>query len=332
MYSGRGGTETFTIGKIRELKERGIAARVITLGLGEEDGREFYDDIEFKNLKNPKELSELDDTLIYVNFPFKVPTKKPSFVFFHYPPLDARSRLDPPDIRKDLRPDTTIMTNSRYLRSVWADYLDLNSNQIHIVYPFADPSFSSVRRPKRTWEKTRVLFAGRLIPDKGVFLFLEMIHHELMRTGYEFRATTAGNQTDTGKAIQRILKSSPWVRLLKARKSPTEMARLYARHDIVVVPSNNKYWHEAFGMVSVEAQHSGCRVIASNADGLPETNCGELVLFKPGDSYDLAQKIVKVTKTGPILKSQRDDTITHFTRKSSVDSLLTVLEKTRTKT
>ena len=37
---------------------------------------------------------------------------------------------------------------------------------------------------------------------------------------------------------------------------------------------------EPFGMLSVEAQHSGCRVIASSLGGLPETNCGLLSLVE----------------------------------------------------
>ena len=105
------------------------------------------------------------------------------------------------------------------------------------------------------------------------------------------------------------------------------MAKLYASYDIVAVPSNHLYWHEAFGMVSVEAQHSGCKVIASNADGLPETNCGELIMFEPGNSYDLALKIVRATKTGPLLPEQRAEAVQHFTRASSADLLLKAIKK-----
>lgn len=327
LYAGRGGTESFTIGQVRELNARNIPARIITLGLGTNDGREYYDDIEFINLDTSSELSELDDTLVYVNFPFDIPTKHPSFAFFHYPPLDRRSHLAPPDYRALLRDDTTILTNSRFLRGLWSEYLDINPNKINIVYPFADPVYGAVKRVKRTWHKTRVLFAGRLIPDKGIFIYLEAMHHTVLAKGFEFRATNAGNQTDSGIVIEKLLRSHPWIRVLKARTTPSEMAKLYASHDIVVVPSNHQYWHEAFGMVSVEAQHAGCKVIATNADGLPETNCGELILFQPGNSYDLALKIMRAAKTGPILDEQRNDSITHFTRASSVDMLLQVLRK-----
>ena len=63
------------------------------------------------------------------------------------------------------------------------------------------------------------------------------------------------------------------------------MASLMASHDIVVMPSNSQYWHETFGIVSIEAQHSGCRVIASDDGGLPETDCGGVVLVKPAEVH-----------------------------------------------
>jgi glycosyltransferase involved in cell wall biosynthesis len=156
---------------------------------------------------------------------------------------------------------------------------------------------------------------------------MEALHHKGLHEGFSFTATTAGNQNEPGKTIEYILRHNPLIRVVKARTSPADMARLYARYDIVVVPSNNRYWHEAFGMVSVEAQHSGCKVIASNADGLPETNCGELILFEPGNSYDLALKIARTAKAGPLLPEERADTIKHFTRASSVDALLRIIDR-----
>ena len=58
-------------------------------------------------------------------------------------------------------------------------------------------------------------------------------------------------------------------------KTPTTMAALMAGHDIVVMPSNSQYWHETFGIVSIEAQHLGCRVVASDDGGLPEQPTAE---------------------------------------------------------
>lgn len=326
LFAGRGGTESFTIGHIRELIQRGIPARVISIGLGKEDGRQFYDDIEFLDIQSPDELSELDDVLVYINFPFKVPTKHQSFVFYHFPPLDRRSRVVD---YKSMQGDQIILTNSRYLRSVWAEYLDVNPNKIHIVYPFADPAYARVKRTAEfNTDKTRVLFAGRLVPEKGIFLLMEAIHHNVLSEGnFSFTVTNAGNQTHPGDVIEQLLDAHPMIRVINARATPADMARLYARYDIVVVPSNHQYWHEAFGMVSVEAQHSGCKVVVSKADGLMETNCGELILFESGNSYDMALNIVRAAKAGPMLPEQRADTVLHFTREASINSLLRVIDR-----
>jgi glycosyltransferase involved in cell wall biosynthesis len=103
------------------------------------------------------------------------------------------------------------------------------------------------------------------------------------------------------------------------------MANLMARHDIVVMPSNSQYWHETFGIVSIEAQHSGCRVVASDDGGLPETDCGGMVLVSPDNAEALAWGIREAADTGPLSLATRQDAGVQFTVGQSVDTLLDVL-------
>jgi len=102
------------------------------------------------------------------------------------------------------------------------------------------------------------------------------------------------------------------------------MAALMARHDIVVIPSNSQYWHETFGIVSVEAQHSGCRVVASDDGGLPETDCGGLLLVSPDNAEALAWGIREAADSGPLSPAARRDAGMRFTVGQSVDALLRV--------
>ncbi len=327
LYSGRGGTESFTIGQLRELHRRGIPARILSYGLGKKDGRDFFPDVSFQSLKSLDELSSFDDTIVFLNIPRIVTTKKPAFVFYHFPALEQHGKIT--DYAKGTL-QKTVITNGRFLRSWWADYLNIPETDIHVVYPFADPEFSKV---KRTTTKgiTRVLYAGRLSPEKGIYLLLEALHHPvaahkpLVNQGISVTITNAGNQTIHGQVIETFLKHHPWVTIVEARHTPHEMAKLYAQHDIVVMPSNNKYWFEGFGMTSIEAQHTGCRVIASNSGGLPETNCGELILFEPGNSLALAKAILKSSKLGPLTTKERNEASKHFTLTESVDALLAII-------
>ena len=83
------------------------------------------------------------------------------------------------------------------------------------------------------------------------------------------------------------------------------MAELMVDYDIVVMPSNSQYWHETFGIVSIEAQHAGCRVVASDDGGLPETDCGAITLVVPDDAEALAQGIHTAIGLGPMSRSER---------------------------
>jgi D-inositol-3-phosphate glycosyltransferase len=78
-------------------------------------------------------------------------------------------------------------------------------------------------------------------------------------------------------------------------------------------------------MLSVEAQHTGCRVVASNIGGLPETNCGLLTLVEPRNPTALIEGIEQAVALGPATKKERDEAKGRFMLDESVDSLLDVL-------
>jgi glycosyltransferase involved in cell wall biosynthesis len=199
------------------------------------------------------------------------------------------------------------------------------------VYPFAEPCFAAQDRPGRPAGKTRVLFAGRLSPEKGVYTLLETLHIDIIEQDIDltFTATTAGADKPQGKIIERLLGEHPGISVVTARKTPTTMAALMADHDIVVMPSNSQYWHETFGIVSIEAQHSGCWVIASDDGGLPETDCGGVVLVSPDNAEALAIGIRGAIDSGPVTLAGRRHAGTRFTVEQSVDALLAVLAKPR---
>lgn len=332
IYSGRGGSESFTVGQVRELMQRGIDTRIITLGLGKKDGRQFFPDIPFHNIYSTRELKHLDDTLIFVSRPLDIKTKNKSYVMLHtQPPADPRQRS------KYLHAvaGKGIMVNSKFNRSLWAEYFDKPAKEIKVIYPFADPAFSQAKRikPLIKFKRTKVLYAGRLTGEKGVYTLLEALHQKLIKDSFSVHMTTAGNQTDEGKVIEKFLRHHPMIRLVEATHTPAETARLFARYPIVVVPSNPLYWtepfgywRETFGMTSVEAQHAGCYVVASDDGGLVETDCGGLVLFEPSNSYSLARALQKIRVAAPLSIRQRQQAIKHFTRAESVNALLAVLK------
>jgi D-inositol-3-phosphate glycosyltransferase len=323
LPAGTGGSENYTVGQVRELNRRGTPAQVVTIGLGADDGRDDFADVPFLSLPTLADVGELDGTVVFVNEPHIVPTRRPAYLILH----------NPPPIREHERAfavegtrDRVLIATSRYAAGLWSRFLDVDVSTINVVYPFAEPFFAAQPRPDNLRGKTRVLYAGRLSPEKGIYTLLSTLHIDIIDqdVSLTFTATTAGADKPQGKIIQRMLDAHPGISVVATRKTPDTMAALMADHDIVVMPSNSQYWHETFGIVSIEAQHAGCRVIASNDGGLPETDCGGVILVRPDDADALAWGIKEAADLGPLPPAARQDAGARFTVRQSVDELLNV--------
>lgn len=325
LPAGTGGSENYTIGHIRELNRRGIHAQVVTVAAGDADGRDDFADIPFLSVPSIDDIADLAGTVVFVTAFPPVTTRNPAYQLLHVPPPrreDERQRA-----RLQARGRIPIAT-SRFAAQLWAAFLDVPVASIAVVYPFAEPCFGMHPRTDAKPGEIRVLYAGRLSPEKGIYTLLATLHNDLIPTDtrLRFTVTTAGADKPQGQIIQRLLREHPTIDLVPARKTPIAMAALMAQHDIVVMPSTSQYWHETFGIVSIEAQHVGCRVVASDDGGLPETDCGAVVLVVPDNPEALAEGIREAVRQGPLPTKARHQAAIKFTVKQSVDSLLAVLE------
>ena len=324
LPAGTGGSENYTIGQVRELIRRGIPAQVVTIGLGIHDGRNEFVDIPFLSLSSQAELSTLDGTVVFINEAASVKTKTPAFVLMHIPPpLREKGRAS---VIKAIK-GRTLIVPSQYAAQLWSKYVPRDLASVHIAYPFAEPCFATQARNLNNTKEVRILFAGRLSAQKGIYTFLEALHMDLFvqNPNLSFTVTTAGSDKPEGKIIHALVDAHPEVTVIAARKTPAAMAELMSVHDVVVMPSNSQYWHETFGIVSIEAQHSGCWVVASDDGGLPETNAGGVILVTPDDAEALAQGVMKAIANGPLPDEIRRKAANLFTVEQSVDNLLTVL-------
>lgn len=326
LPAGTGGSENYTVGHVRELNRRGARAQVVTVGLGSDDGREEFENVPFHDLATLNEIGDLDGTVIFVNEAHEVATRAPAYLVLH----------NPPPIRQHHHAfatagtrDKALVATSRYAAALWAAYLDVDVATIQVIYPFAEPEFARQPRTPRPEGKTRVLYAGRLSPEKGIYTLLEMLHLDIIEQDVEltFTATSAGNDKRQGAIIERLLDDHPGISLVAASKSPAAMAAMMAAHDVVVMPSNSQYWHETFGIVSVEAQHAGCRVVASDDGGLPETDCGGLMLVEPDNAEALADGVRRAVSAGPMTSEARRRAGARFTVDQSAQELLDMLAR-----
>jgi glycosyltransferase involved in cell wall biosynthesis len=320
-----GGSEVYTLGHIKELLRRGIPARLIVSGSTATDIIAQFPDIPFLALEKDTELSQLEDTLVFIFYPTKIPTKQPSFLLLHVsisgPVHDYTKRFANNAIGA-MQPIVT----SRFMAEHWKRTLHL-PEEIPVVYPAVEDIFSTVTRPPHSTAVMRVLFAGRPTPEKGVYTLLGSLHARPLSTvAFTLSCLATINLEGGTDIVHALFNAHPRIQVIPARHDRKSMAELYATYDIVVVPSSNYLWKEAFGMVSVEAQRAGCRVVASNSGGLPETDCGGLILVEPDNPYALAEGIAKAIKLGPLTTKGRYAASKKFTAADSVDSLLHILK------
>jgi D-inositol-3-phosphate glycosyltransferase len=324
LPAGTGGSENYTVGQVRELNRRGVDARVVTIGLGRADGRDEFSDIPFHSVPHLDDVAHLRGTVVFVTEAPHVTTRRPAFQILHVPPpIREHRRAEVTDGTRD----RILIATSRFAAELWASFLDVDVESVHVVHPFAEPAFGVEPRPAPTPGRRRVLYAGRLSPEKGIYTFLSMLHTDVIDgdPSLFFTVTTAGADKPQGRIIESMLRTHPRVELVAARTTPAGMAALMAEHDVVVMPSNGQYWHETFGIVSIEAQHAGARVVASDDGGLPETQCGALQLVEADNAEALAAGIIETLSQEPVSISEREAAARCFTVSESVDALLAVL-------
>jgi D-inositol-3-phosphate glycosyltransferase len=320
MLAGTGGSETFTAGHVRELLRRGIDAQVVTVGTSIAQSKRDFPGVPFLGLADKTAISDLAGMIIFVNQAYDVPTRRKAAIILH---CAVPSKVEQLERKKDVVGKTVIAT-SIYNAQQWALYLEVPSNTIEVVLPFADPVYGHVQRSK-PGKRVRVLYAGRLHPEKGIYTILEMMQqYEMGVLNVHMSIVMAGQHVIEGQTIARMLNGYKYAHLLEPRRSVASMAALLSKTDILLMPS---VFAEPFGMLSVEAQHAGCRVIASSLGGLPETNCGLLTLVEERNPKALITAIGEAIALGLSTTKERKAAIHEFTLSESVDSLLRYLPR-----
>ncbi|MBN9562272.1 MAG: glycosyltransferase family 4 protein [Alphaproteobacteria bacterium] len=166
-----------------------------------------------------------------------------------------------------------------------------------------------------------ILFAGRLVPEKGADTFVAACAAALpalpgwraeMIGADRFRADSP--DTDFIRSLRDAARADG-VALLGYRDHP-EVLEAMARAAIVVVPSR---WQEPFGLTAVEALACGASLICSRRGGLPEIGGEVAVYADPDDPLALGEAIRSLAlddarrqaleQAGPLRARQFDVTV-----------------------
>ncbi len=146
-----------------------------------------------------------------------------------------------------------------------------------------------------------VLFAGRLVPEKGADSFVEACARSLPGLPGWWAEIIGARRLRPGIArdaySSAVQRAAATARIHVAGHRPhDEVLAAMARAAIVVAPSR---WPEPFGLTALEAMASGAALVCSARGNLPDLVGDAAVLADPDDAAALADAITRVALDEP---------------------------------
>lgn len=141
--------------------------------------------------------------------------------------------------------------------------------------------------------KKYIGLAGRLDPQKGQLLLLDAFNQiqekEVAYNIVFLGEPTHGEYADYSTVLDDFIRASSMQGRVHFRPFRKDVETFYAAMDIFVMGTKT----ETFGMVTIEAMASGCKIVGSNKGGTVEIlNHGKLgYLYESENAEDLARKI-----------------------------------------
>ncbi len=192
-----------------------------------------------------------------------------------------------------------VISCSEYVRDRLVDAGKFPSNA-GVVYAGADPRpFENLGSVKRfeAGQPARLLYFGRLVPDKGVHTAIEAMG-VLKKNGFADRVelTILGDgHPDYKDYLRKLVKELGIEERVRfsGKVAREDIPEQLNRFDIFLFTST---WPEPFGRTIVEAMMAGLVVIGSDVGGSREIfqHYDKELLFQPEDAEGLANRITRV--------------------------------------
>jgi len=173
------------------------------------------------------------------------------------------------------------------------------------------------------------LYIGRVDQDKKIEVMIRAIPQVLAQTNIHFVIVGSGNDlVKTKKLAQRLGVDQKISFLGWIDHNSDDLLRLYQAAKIFVIPSP----HETQSIVVMEAMAAGLPVIGPDSGALPELiKTGQNgFLFQPGESQDLATKIIRVAENAKLqgtMARQSLELILNHQSQESISKIRKIHEK-----
>ena len=223
----------------------------------------------------------------------------PTVLFLHNDPQAMRGGASTAE-RGRLRSLARVVAVSPYVAARLMDGLPDWESPPFIQPNCIDLATMPPRLPQHSRDRL-VLFAGRMVPEKGVDSFIEACARSLPGLpGWAAeiigaRRLRPDSARDVYSSTMQRAAEAAEVRVAGHRPHGEVLAAM-ARAAIVVAPSR---WPEPFGLTALEAMASGAALICSARGNLPGLVQDAAVLADPDDIAGLADAITRLARDEP---------------------------------
>ncbi len=175
-----------------------------------------------------------------------------------------------------------------------------NDAVVHVLYNGTELGEISPEPVQKDSDKISFLYAGRIIPEKGVYelvqAFDELLSMADSRLRDSLRLDIIGfsyNQTAYENMVQNLAGKHSDKISCKRRIATAEMNQRYSQYDIVVMPTMNE---EPFGLVALETMSKGLPLITTDSGALPEVVGDGAHIVERGENFSakLAKAMLKL--------------------------------------
>ena len=265
-----------------------------------------------------KQLIEIHNRPYLVN-KIKEKNKFPISLFFHNNPQNMKGSKSVEERENILSKCTAIFCVSEYVKKKFLEGINKNFKTVHVLH-------NGVERKLKRFpiKKKEVLFVGRLVPEKGVDLYVDVINEVAHKfPDWEFDLIGSSRLGDdkikgsfANNVITKFKKIGNQTKFFGFQNQDFIQEKMKSA-SIIIIPSK---WEEPFGLVVAEAMSNGVGIIASKIGGIPEIVRENGILIKDINKSKLQNELEKLLnnpRKRKILQKLSWNNFEHYSKTSS---------------
>lgn len=176
-----------------------------------------------------------------------------------------------------------------------------------------------------------IVFVGRLVKAKGVYLLIDAFNKFKERTGSDYKLKLVGDSAERYE-MEKYANKTKYSKdiVFLGKKQSNEISTILNECDILAVTSTHPYY-EAFGIVVLEGLACGCTVVGADGDGIEEALHSLGILYKNGDCNSLCEAIIAAYNLPQNLKLKSNELViewlTNRTKRKVAEEYINLFKK-----